>query len=127
MDRIMYIREGVNLQCRVHGLGWDYCNGNGKSPCMEINVFHEDTGRCMECTNRIDCLVKPQRCLTHVQWHVCDGPLAGVFYNPSYQTYGFMRNREILDAPTPPHDDEKKFKLLTGLTFADVVKKLYGV
>lgn len=127
MNRVIFIREGMNLQCRVFNTGWDYCKGNGKNPCMEINVIFEDTNLCLECQRRIDCLVKPQQCMTSVTWHICDGPLAGVFHNPSYQTFGWMRNREIFAVGPPPDEDEEKFTALTGLTFADVVKKLYGV
>ena len=117
MDRVIYIRQGLNLYHRNHD-----CSGDG-NPCIEVNVIFKDDGRCMSCDQRIDCLVKPQKCLTHVSWHICNGVGAGVYHTPNYQGNRYLRERAVEKVK----GDERKFHELTGLTFDDVVYKLYRV
>lgn len=124
MERVIYIRQGLNLHCKSmerYDYGYRNCTGD-THPCMEINVIAEDEVRCMSCDRRIDCLVKPQRCQSHVYWHICSGDSSGVYYTPNYQGVGYLRDRNIKKV----EGDEKKFFDLTGLTFGDVVNKLYG-
>jgi len=123
MDRVIYIRQGHHLHCKSlekYDYGYHNCSGDDH-PCIEINVIAEDEVRCMDCDHRIDCLVKPQKCAIHVYWHICNGNSAGVYFTPNYQRSGYLRDREVKKV----RGDEKKFHELTGLTFDEVVYKLY--
>lgn len=125
MDRTIYIRQGMNLRCKSldkHDYEYLSCAGDDH-PCIEINVIAEDEERCLTCDRRIDCLVKPQKCSFHVYWHICSGNCSGVYCTPNYLRVGFMRDREC----SKVGKDEKKFIELTGLSFDDVVYKLYRI
>ena len=123
MNRVIYIRQGFSLRQGLNLYhGHQVCSGDDH-PCIEVNVIFQDDGRCMECDRRIDCLVKPLKCLTHAAWHICNGDGAGVYYTPNYQGSGYFRDRTIEKVK----GDEREFYTLTGLTFDDIVYKLHRV
>lgn len=128
MERVIYIRQEKNLRCKgIDRYAYDFHNCHGdEHSCIEINVIFENETLCLKCTRRIDCLVSPKRCKTHVYWHICNGNSSGVYFTPDYKSSGYLRDRDVKKAFTALVGDEKKFRELTGLTFDDVVDKLYG-
>ncbi len=129
MERVIYIRQGKNLPYPPYMTGYPNCPGDGKNPCIEISVIQEHKQYCEACDKRIDCLAKsvlPCRQIT--TWHICSGGGAGVYYSPDYSGRSFPGARRPMERVKGiAINHERKFKEITGLTFEDVVFKLYRV
>jgi len=119
MSRMIYIKT------RVNQVYYEWCECNTvEHPCLEITVITSNAASaklCEKCDERVACLVSLNPCYNKVVWHVCNGSRQGVYFIKKIPAAG-GKEVHIQDSPGA---DEEVFKRLTGLTFEDVVAKLY--